>query len=77
MKPNETQWTKIFSASGESGWKEFQYTLPEGDFQIVLEYDKDTGGMDWSTGLQMYKKVGLAVVTNPNYWGIYQNTALV
>ena len=49
--------------------------IMEGDTQI-REYDKDSGGMDWSTGIQMYKKVGLAVVTNPNYWGIYQNTAL-
>jgi hypothetical protein len=32
--------------------------------------------MDWSTGIQMYQKVGLAIVTNPNYWGIYQNTNL-
>lgn len=44
----------------------------EGDTQI-REYDKDTGGMDWSTGIQMYKKVGLAVVTNPNYWAIYED----
>ena len=49
--------------------------IMEGDTQI-REYDKDSGGMDWSTGIQMYKKVGLAVVTNPNYWGIYQNTNL-
>ena len=49
--------------------------IMEGDTQI-REYDKDTGGMDWSTGIQMYKKVGLAIVTNPNYWGIYENTDL-
>lgn len=66
---------------------QYAYVIPAGEERIVKivmegdtqmrEYDKDTGGMDWSTGLQMYKKVGLAVVTNPNYWGIYQNTALV
>ena len=66
---------------------QYSYIIPAGEERIVKivmegdtqirEYDKDTGGMDWSTGIQMYKKVGLAVVTNPNYWGIYQNTALV
>ena len=66
---------------------QFAYVIPAGEERIVKiimegdtqirEYDKDTGGMDWSTGIQMYKKVGLAIVTNPNYWAIYQNTALV
>ena len=66
---------------------QFAYIIPAGEERIVKiimegdtqirEYDKDTGGMDWSTGIQMYKKVGLAIVTNPNYWAIYQNTALV
>lgn len=66
---------------------QYAYVIPAGEERIVKivmegdtqirEYDKDSGGMDWSTGIQMYKKVGLAVVTNPNYWGIYQNTALV
>lgn len=65
---------------------QYAYVIPAGEERIVKiimegdtqirEYDKDSGGMDWSTGIQMYKKVGLAVVTNPNYWGIYQNTAL-
>jgi len=64
----------------------FAYIIPAGEERIVKiimegdtqirEYDKDSGGMDWSTGIQMYKKVGLAVVTNPNYWGIYENTNL-
>lgn len=66
---------------------QYAYIIPAGEERIVRivmegdtqirEYDKDSGGMDWSTGIQMYKKVGLAVVTNPNYWGIYQNTTLV
>jgi len=66
---------------------QYAYVIPAGEERIVKiimegdtqirEYDKDSGGMDWSTGIQMYKKVGLAVVTNPNYWAIYQNTALV
>lgn len=65
---------------------QYAYVIPAGEERIVKivlegdtqirEYDKDSGGMDWSTGIQMYKKVGLAMVTNPNYWGIYQNTNL-
>ena len=65
---------------------QYAYVIPAGEERIVKiimegdtqirEYDKDSGGMDWSTGIQMYKKVGLAIVTNPNYWGIYQNTNL-
>ena len=65
---------------------QYAYVIPAGEEKIVKiimegdtqvrEYDKDTGGMDWSTGIQMYQKVGLAIVTNPNYWGIYQNSNL-
>lgn len=65
---------------------QYAYVIPAGEERIVKvimegdtqirEYDKDSGGMDWSSGIQMYKKVGLAIVTNPNYWGIYKNSGL-
>ena len=76
---DETNATKVINP-------QYAYVIPAGEERIVKivlegdtqirEYDKDSGGMDWSTGIQMYKKVGLAMVTNPNYWGIYQNTDL-
>lgn len=76
---DETNATKVINP-------QYAYVIPAGEERIVKvvmegdtqirEYDKDSGGMDWSTGIQMYKKVGLAIVTNPNYWGIYQNTNL-
>ena len=31
---------------------------------------------DWSTEVQFYKKLGMAIVTEPYYWGIYYNSAI-
>jgi len=61
---------------------QYAYVIPAGEEKIVkviMEGDtqvKDFENRDWSSEVQMYKKVGLAIVTNPNYWGIYQNTNL-
>ena len=61
---------------------QYAYVIPAGEEKIVkviMEGDtqvRDFENRDWSSELQMYKKVGLAIVTNPNYWGIYQNTNL-
>ena len=61
---------------------QYAYVIPAGEEKIVkviMEGDtqvKDFENRDWSSEVQMYKKVGLAIVTNPNYWGIYQNTSL-
>ena len=61
---------------------QYAYVIPAGEekiVKVVMEGDtqvKDFENRDWSSEVQMYKKVGLAIVTNPNYWGIYQNTSL-
>lgn len=61
---------------------QYAYVIPAGEEKIVkviMEGDtqvKDFENRDWSSEVQMYKKVGLAIVTNPNYWGIYQNSNL-
>lgn len=61
---------------------QYAYVIPAGEeriVKIIMEGDtqvKDFENRDWSSEVQMYKKVGLAIVTNPNYWGIYQNTNL-
>ena len=61
---------------------QYAYIIPAGEekiVKIIMEGDtqiRDIENRDWSDEVQMYKKVGLAMVTNPNYWGIYQNTNL-
>ena len=61
---------------------QYAYVIPAGEEKIVkviMEGDtqvKDFENRDWSSEIQMYKKIGLAIVTNPNYWAIYQNTDL-
>lgn len=61
---------------------QYAYVIPAGEekiVKVVMEGDtqvKDFENRDWSSEIQMYKKVGLAMVTNPNYWAIYQNTNL-
>ena len=61
---------------------QYAYVIPAGEekiVKIIMEGDtqvRDQENLDWSSEVQMYKKVGLAIVTNPNYWGIYQNTNL-
>ena len=72
---DETNTTKIIDPK-------YAYVIPAGEEKIVkviLEGDtqvRDFENRDWSSEVQMYKKVGLAIVTNPNYWGIYKNTNL-
>ena len=72
---DETNSTKIIDP-------QYAYVIPAGEEKIVkviMEGDtqvRDFENRDWSSEVQMYKKVGLAIVTNPNYWGIYQNTSL-
>ena len=61
---------------------QYAYVIPAGEEKIVkviMEGDtqiRDFDNRDWTSEIQMYKKVGLAIVTNPNYWGIYQNSNL-
>lgn len=72
---DETNATKIINP-------QYAYVIPAGEeriVKIIMEGDtqvRDIENRDWSSEIQMYKKVGLAMVTNPNYWGIYQNTNL-
>ena len=73
---DETNATKIINP-------QYAYVIPAGQeriVKIIMEGDtqvRDIENRDWTSEVQMYKKVGLAIVTNPNYWGIYQNTTLV
>lgn len=72
---DETNATKIINP-------QYAYIIPAGQeriVKIIMEGDtqvRDIENRDWTSEVQMYKKVGLAIVTNPNYWGIYQNTSL-
>lgn len=72
---DETNSTKIIDP-------QFAYVIPAGEeriVKIILEGDtqvREFENRDWSSEIQMYKKVGLAMITNPNYWAIYQNTGL-
>ena len=72
---DETNTTKVINP-------QYAYVIPAGEekiVKIIMEGDtqvRDIENKDWSSEVQMYKKVGLAIVSNPNYWGIYQNTNL-
>lgn len=72
---DETNSTKIIDP-------QYAYVIPAGEeriVKIILEGDtqvREFENHDWSSEVQMYKKVGLAMITNPNYWAIYQNTGL-
>ena len=62
----------------------FAYVIPTGKEKLIKlvfeggsyfrEWDDHEG--DNSITLQAYTKVGLAIVSTPNYWGIYYNKAL-
>lgn len=62
----------------------FAYVIPTGKEKLIKlifeggsyfrEWDDHEG--DNSITLQAYTKVGLAIVSAPNYWGIYYNKAL-
>ena len=72
---DETNSTKVINP-------QYAYVIPAGEeriVKIILEGDtqiRDFENRDWSSEVQMYKKVGLAMITTPNYWGIYQNSNL-
>ena len=62
----------------------FAYVIPSGKEKIIKlvfegqpyfrEWDDHEG--DNSITLQAYSKVGLAIVSSPNYWGIYYNSGI-
>lgn len=62
----------------------FAYVIPAGKEKIIKlvfegtpyfrEWDTHEG--DNSITLQAYAKVGLAIVSTPNYWGIYYNSGI-
>ena len=62
----------------------FAYVIPSGKEKIVrLAFEGNSYFREWddhegdnSITIQAYTKVGVAVVSTPNYWGIYYNKAL-
>lgn len=62
----------------------FAYVIPTGKEKIVrLAFEGNSYFREWddhegdnSITIQAYTKVGVAVVSTPNYWGIYYNKAL-
>lgn len=60
----------------------FAYVIPAGKEKLVkvaMEGDsffKEFENRDNSMVLQAYKKVGVAMVGTPNYWGIYYNSGI-
>lgn len=61
----------------------FAYVIPAGKEKIVkvcfegnTEVREDQAVGDWSTIWKMYRKVGVGIVTTPNYWGIYYNSGI-
>ena len=60
----------------------FAYVIPSGKEKIVKvgmegeSFFKEYDNRDNSTVLQAYKKVGVAMVGTPNYWGIYYNSGI-
>lgn len=60
------------------------YVLPQGRDKIVrIAYEGNTQVQeqhnvgDWSDEIMIYLKMGVAINTPLNYWGIYQNTGIV
>lgn len=60
----------------------FAYVIPSGKEKLIKvgmegeSYFKEYDNRDNSTVLQAYKKVGVAMVGTPNYWGIYYNSGI-
>jgi hypothetical protein len=61
----------------------FAYVIPAGKEKIVkLAFEGNSYFREWehegdnSVQLQAYTKVGVAVVSSPNYWGIYYNAGI-
>jgi hypothetical protein len=62
----------------------FAYVIPAGREKLIKlvfegqpyfrEWDDHEG--DNSITLQAYAKVGIAIVSTPNYWGIYYNSGI-
>lgn len=61
----------------------FAYVIPAGKEKIIkLGFEGEAYARAWehegdnSTKLEIYKKVGAAIVSTPNYWGIYYNAGI-
>jgi hypothetical protein len=61
----------------------FAFVIPAGKekmFKVILEggsaFFKEVENEDNSMELQAYKKMGVAMVSTPNYWGIYYNSGI-
>lgn len=60
----------------------FAYVIPAGKSKLVKvgfegpAYFREDEGMEWTMKFQGYKKVGVAMVGTPNYWGIYYNAGI-
>lgn len=60
----------------------FAFVMPAGKEKLVKigmvgpTIIKQVENEDWSMEIQLYKKLGIGMVTRPNYWGIYYNSAI-
>lgn len=60
----------------------FAYVLPAGKEKLVKvgligdTHFKEVENRDWSMEVQMYKKIGIGMVAEPNFWGIYYNAGI-
>ena len=60
----------------------FAYVLPAGKEKLVKigligdTHFKEVENRDWSMEVQMYKKIGVGMVAEPNFWGIYYNAGI-
>lgn len=61
----------------------FAFVIPAGREKLIkVGFEGDAYAREWehegdnSTKLEIYKKVGLAMVSTPNYWGIYYNAGI-
>lgn len=61
----------------------FAYVIPTGREKLIkvcfegetMVKEVENDG-DWSSLIKMYRKVGLGMVSTPNYWGIYYNAGI-
>ena len=60
----------------------FAYVIPSGKEKIVKvgmegdSYFREWENRDNSMELQAYEKIGVGIVSTPNYWGIYYNAGI-
>lgn len=72
---DETNSTMIFNPR-------FAYVIPAGREKIVKvgmvgeSHMRYVEHMDWGMEIQFYKKLGMAIVSEPYYWGIYYNSSI-